>query len=63
MAIDIDKAMPLLLERAKDLQVPIVDLIHAQTKEPWMPPFSGYSCLLDEQTKNLYLAVIIPHCR
>ncbi|MFC1762391.1 exodeoxyribonuclease III [Planctomycetota bacterium] len=35
MAIDIDKAMPLLADKVKDLQVPIVDLLQAQTGEPW----------------------------
>ena len=35
MAIDIDKAMPQLMEAVKDLQVPYVDLVQAQTREPW----------------------------
>lgn len=33
--IDIDRAIPLLAERVKDFQTPIVDLVQAQTKEPW----------------------------
>jgi len=33
--IDIDRAVPLLAERVKDLQTPIVDLVQAQTREPW----------------------------
>lgn len=33
--IDIDQAIVLLREKVKDFQVPIVDLVQAQTKEPW----------------------------
>ena len=33
--IDIDRAIPLLAERVKDFQTPIVDLVQAQTQEPW----------------------------
>lgn len=33
--INIDKAVPLVAEKVKDLHVPIVDLVQAQTKEPW----------------------------
>lgn len=34
-AIDIDKAIPLIAEKVKGLQVPIVDLVQAQTQESW----------------------------
>lgn len=35
MVIDIEKAIPLIAKRVKDLKVPIVDLVQAQTEEPW----------------------------
>ena len=33
--IDLDQAIALLREKVKDFQVPIVDLVQAQTEEPW----------------------------
>ncbi len=33
--IDLDIAIPALLKKAKEYKVPIVDLVQAQTKEPW----------------------------
>jgi exodeoxyribonuclease-3 len=35
MPIEIDRAIPLIAKKVKGLQVPIVDLVQAQTQEPW----------------------------
>ena len=54
--IDIDQAIALLREKVKDFQVPIVDLVQAQTEEPWKVLVAT---ILSARTNDLTTAVAV----